>query len=152
MVYSFFDCLFSEAPAADYDALLYIFDPSSIEVDLNPEVFPESEIEWFQVDATCVGTQEIGMAGTDQYRNALGLASRSARADFDPIFPKYYQGQDVFWNSVADLFDFLYYGEKGDMKYPSTIYQEVVDGDPRLRIRGCGYEGGYAIEPAVMVK
>ena len=49
----------------------YFFDPSSIEVELNPDVFPESDIEWMQVDAVC-GVRK-GMMFNDTYAQALGI-------------------------------------------------------------------------------
>ena len=56
-----------------FDANWTFFDPSSIEVELNPDVFPESEIEWMQVDAVAGARQEMNWKGTDPFRQAMGL-------------------------------------------------------------------------------
>ena len=48
-------------------------DPSSVEVELNPDVFPESEIEWMQVDAIAGARKEMNWKGTDLFRQAIGL-------------------------------------------------------------------------------
>lgn len=49
------------------------FDPSSVEVELNSDVFPESEIEWVQVDAIAGARKEMNWNGTDLFRQAMGL-------------------------------------------------------------------------------
>lgn len=49
------------------------FDPSSVEVELNPNVFPEDEIEWMQVDAIAGARKEMSWKGTDPFRQAIGL-------------------------------------------------------------------------------
>ena len=49
------------------------FDPSSIEVELNPNIFPEDEIEWMQVDAIAGARKEMPRKGTDPFRQAIGL-------------------------------------------------------------------------------
>ena len=49
------------------------FDPSSIEVELNPNIFPEDEIEWMQVDAIAGARKEMPWKGTDPFRQAIGL-------------------------------------------------------------------------------
>jgi len=41
------------------------FDPSSVEVELNPNIFPEDEIEWMQVDAVAGARKEMSWKGTD---------------------------------------------------------------------------------------
>ena len=56
-----------------FDANWTFFDPSSIEVELNPEIFPENEIEWMQVDAVAGARQEMNWKGTDPFRQAMGL-------------------------------------------------------------------------------
>ena len=49
------------------------FDPSSVEVELNPNVFHEDEIEWMQVDAIAGARKEMNWNGTDLFRQAIGL-------------------------------------------------------------------------------
>lgn len=54
-------------------AQYYFFDPSSIEVELNPNVFPDDQIEWMQVDAVCGVRKSMLFTGTDPYLQALGI-------------------------------------------------------------------------------
>lgn len=51
---------------------VWFFDPSSIEVDLNPEVFGD-DVEWMRVDAVCLVREGTSWETTDKYRSALGL-------------------------------------------------------------------------------
>lgn len=53
----------------------YVFNPNSIEVELNPNLFPESEIEWMQVDALCVARKSMSDISMDNLRKAFGLQS-----------------------------------------------------------------------------
>lgn len=55
---------------------IMFFDPSSIEVELNPNVFPEDQIEWMEVIPQCGVRAVMMMNGTDKHRQALGLAER----------------------------------------------------------------------------
>ena len=60
--------------------LWYFFDPSSIEVELNPNVFPEDQIEWMQVDALCGVRSTMRYNGTDSYLKALGIGKNELLA------------------------------------------------------------------------
>lgn len=53
----------------------YVFNPNSIEVELNPNVFPEEDIEWMQVDALCVSRKSMNDISMDNIRMAFGLQS-----------------------------------------------------------------------------
>lgn len=136
-------------------ASYYFFDPSSIEVQLNPTLFPESDIEWMQVDATCIGTNQMGIEGTDKYREAFGLAARySIEPDYEALTHHEYIFNDAgfnlpanAWDKLSIPFDFLKFSDdKGDMKYPVTIYTDDVGG-----IFGRGYDNSYAIEPTYII-
>lgn len=52
-----------------------LFDPSSIEIELNPNVFPEDDIEWMCVEAFYGSRKSLGWSGTDGYRDAIGLGN-----------------------------------------------------------------------------
>ena len=52
-----------------------IFDPSSIEIELNPNVFPKEDIEWMCVEALNGSRKSLGWDGTDGYRDAIGLGN-----------------------------------------------------------------------------
>ena len=53
----------------------YVFNPNSIEVELNPNLFPVNEIEWMQVDALCVARKNMNDMSNDNIRKAFGLQS-----------------------------------------------------------------------------
>lgn len=63
--------------------LWYFFDPSSIEVELNPNVFPEDETEWMQVDALCGVRSTMRYNGTDPYLNALGIGKNEIQQRYE---------------------------------------------------------------------
>ena len=90
-----------------------LFDPSSVEVEFNPEVFPEDQIEWIQVDAVCGLRNEVKWEGTDGCRDALGLSKRG-----------YYilsQGKSLgTFGNATQYADFLNWSnEKYDFTYPA---------------------------------
>ena len=63
--------------------LWYFLDPSSIEVELNPNVFPEDQIEWMQVDALCGVRSTMRYNGTDSYLNALGIGKNEIQQRYE---------------------------------------------------------------------
>ena len=132
---------------AYYLCFPYIFDSGSIEVELNPDVFPESEVEWMRVDATCVSTAQLGMTGTDPYRNAFGLQSLTQPFHEDTrVHVIDVQNDPKNKLLYPFLLDFLYYSEeKGSMLYPVPL---VADGG--FLVIGRGYQEGYLIEPGLL--
>ena len=63
--------------------LWYFFDPSSIEVELNPNVFPEDQIEWMQVDALGGVRSTMRYTGTDSYLKALGIGKNEIQQRYE---------------------------------------------------------------------
>lgn len=125
---------------------LYFFDPSSVEVVLNPNSFPESDIEWTEVSALC-GQREDMKDGTiiDKYRQAFGINYNLDVSGPDyALFPGTYMNyQKYYW-----LFDFFYnYNSKDrkDMKYVA----QTPSGMPNQYMCGSGIEGEYYLEPVV---
>ena len=138
------------------------FDPSSVEVELNPNIFPEDEIEWMQVDAIAGCRKEMSWTGTDPFRQAIGL---------EPLADLRYISRDWFWNgynydqswshNLGDknndyVFNFIGTGEyEGqtikDASFP-VQYDVVKTGNTvkplaeELHLYGCGFED-YIIEP-----
>ena len=87
----------------------YFFDPSSIEVELNPNVFPESDIEWMQVDAVC-GVRK-SMMFNDTYAQALGIDNSK-----NNIGKNVHTTNDKNIYSFQDLLEYI--GSSENMKYP----------------------------------
>ena len=92
-------------------AFVTFLDPGSIEVELNPEVFPDDQIEWIQVDALNAARKELHWDGTDDCRNALSLAKRGSYDD---------HGHQIhLYQDMDKCSDFLYWSDdKLDMTYP----------------------------------
>ena len=108
------------------------FDPSSIEVVLNPDLFPESDIEWVEVDALAGVRKE----GTGNFREAFGIPYRLNVSRPTRRFP--YDTHDYFW-----WFDFLYNSEdKFGMEYLHD--HETNSGQ---KISGRCLDGEYYLEP-----
>ena len=59
------------------------FDPSSVEVVLNPNVFPEDQIEWMQVDAVAGARSSLTMNEVDPIRAALGMEALAKKTIVD---------------------------------------------------------------------
>ena len=132
------------------------FDPSSVEVELNPDIFPENEIEWMQVDALAGCRKEMSWKGTDPFRQAIGmkplddLIYASENSEGYPISK--YWGEEIY----DYVFNFIGAGEyegqtidgasfpvKYDVVKTGTIAGPCVE---ELRLFGGGYED-YIIEP-----
>lgn len=113
---------------------IYFFDPSSVEVVLNPEVFPESDIEWVEVDAIA-GDRK---AETGNYRKAFGIPYSLDSKKATDRFP--IQAHDYYW-----WFDFFYNSdEKYGMDY---LHDQQYKGDQL--ISGRCLDSLYYIEPCV---
>lgn len=138
------------------------FDPSSVEVELNPNIFPEDEIEWMQVDAIAGCRKEMSWTGTDPFRQAIGL---------EPLADLRYISRDWFWNgynydqswshNLGDknndyVFNFIGTGEyegqtiegasfpvQYDVVKTGTTVKPLAE---ELHLYGCGFED-YIIEP-----
>lgn len=136
----------------------YFFDPSSIEVELNPNLFPESDIEWMQVNAVC-GVRK-GMMFNDTYAQALGIEKSemdipyavwtySARKYF-PIqdFLKYI---DVDGLSESMKIPYAYNYTDHDANQMGCVYnQDDPSGFSITWVVGRGADD-YAIEPVYVV-
>ena len=147
---------------AGYACFPYFLDPSSIEVELNPNVFPEDEIEWIQVNAIANASRRMGMTGTDRFRTAYGLQPRYRGESETGIITKVYGGLlssidsfDKMCNQYGDelnpFFDYMHASEdKGEMNFPAlVIHEEPSDGKEQF-IYGRGYQDIYALEPALL--
>ena len=138
------------------------FDPSSVEVVLNPNVFPDDQIEWMQVDAIAGARQEMNWTGTDPFRQAIGmepLANKSYTTISEELsYFSHHYGDEVdnyVFNFVGagDFDGQTIEGTNYRIEYPlvKTDYVEhdgYIDDNyqQELHIFGCGTED-YVIEP-----
>ena len=124
---------------------VYFFDPSSIEVSLNPNIFPEDQIEWMQVDALA-GTRfsKNEITGTDAYRQALGLSSRSLERGGWEYKRDFSDGALYGGNIITDFF----YKETENNGFTFPVYgtPEMINGVYDA-VYGRGEDGVYIVEP-----
>ncbi|KWW24261.1 MAG: hypothetical protein F082_1869 [bacterium F082] len=131
----------------------FFFDPSSIEVELNPDVFPESQIEWMEVDAICGASADKQINPRSVYNITGNAALRDAYGVVTP-------GLEPYWPHLVGttpklvedrntcLWDFLYnMNDKHGMDALYTILN-LSNHMSFLKIQGRG-KNGFAIEPQV---
>ena len=152
-------------------ASLYFFDPSSIEVELNPDLFPAADIEYTQVDAYCVSRADNGVRGTDNYRKAFGLQPRCQGGLSDATgYTQYTFGINkevlsenrLSWqldfDRGAHAYDFFYYmDEKPEYySYPAIVSRPKYEGGYYKNgyydaVVGSGKTSAMAFEPMVLI-
>ena len=134
----------SQTSIYPYQGMLYFFDPSSIEVELNPNVFPDYCIEEVVTSAACgLHNSKDVFGSTDKYRTSFGLGDRKFSSPFaESILP---------WAGSA--FNFLYgYDEQVDEldlgnqihRWPLVTYQSKKYG-----IAGTG-DDDFLLEPQML--
>ena len=134
----------------DYLSRPCFFDPSSIEVELNPDVFPESQIEWMEVDAICGASADKQCDPSNGVWNLTGNAAlRDAYGVGTPGLEGYWAGfigtPIMVENRNTCLWDFLYnMNDKHGMDALYTILD--ISYAEWLEIQGRG-KNGFAIEP-----
>ena len=123
------------------------FDPSSIEVELNPDVFPESQIEWMEVDAICGASADKqckpsngvwNLTGNAALRDAYGVGTPG----LEGYWPGYVGTPKLVENRNTCLWDFLY--NMNDKHGMDALYTVLYNWP--LKIQGRG-KNGFAIEP-----
>ena len=163
-VYVYNDCaILEQIPGALHNTLFaafpYFFDPRSVEVELNPDVFPESEIESIQVESTCGVRAATGMTGTDRQREGYGLKSRDLGKSSQNLYALTYINnhvEDILTNYyVPDCFDYManYRSDqdKKMMTYPAKILETgSASNYNREMIYGRGINGSFAVQPALV--
>lgn len=134
----------------------YFFDPNSVEIELNPNIFPTSEIEWVEVDAVC-GARKGSQLRNDALRSAFGVGGSTSR-NFairgwsQHEWKRYYISRELKENDL--LMDFLRdYDDKLGMSQSHVIYSQdngYSFNDKKFSwtetVKGRGADG-YAIEP-----
>lgn len=142
----------------------YFFDPSSIEVELNPDLFPASQVEWTQVEAYCVSHADNGVRGTDNFRKAFGLKQRYDDNYFNGVSMKHIEGDrwQMDFDDLQNVFDFLHYSsDKWGMTYPAVVSTPKYEGGKFSdgskangyydAVVGRGKAGSVALEPMVLL-
>lgn len=98
-----------------------LFDPSSVEVVLNPNVFPKSDIEYVDVKTFCAVRNKTKHDMGSEYRKAFNL----------PVYNQYTLSKEQVYvsdykmNSNNPAWDYLYdCSDKMDMTYPK-VYKDI---------------------------
>lgn len=137
----------------------YFFDPNSVEIELNPNIFPDNEIEWVEVNAICgarAGLQPASEALYAAYGGG-GLLSKTHDGGYmRSVRPASVQGVLSDYGQKDCLWDFLYAkSDKYGMQELHTVYTEEKSHQPNRpgtvykwqeKTQGRG-ANGYAIEP-----
>ena len=132
----------------------YFFDPNSIEIELNPNVFPTDQIDWIEVNSIC-GARSGRQPANDALRSAFGVAGDTKRTIDQWSEPS--SGYMSNHGQKDYLWDFLLTSDnKCGMKELHTVYlseeksYQPNSWDPLFKyndkIQGRGADG-YAIEP-----
>ena len=128
-----------------YRATACLFDPSTVEVVLNPNVFPKDQIEYMYVESFCGVRKNTKHDSSNDYRKAFGLTvnNKYSVSNIGTIV----NDGDIRDNNPA--WDFLYDSDdKLDMKYP-TIYNDCeVEGDAHYALLGRG-DNDFLLEPTL---
>lgn len=118
-----------------------LFDPSSIEVQLNPNVFPEDDIEYVDVQSFCGVRKDTKHDTNNSYRQAFGMG----RNEMFDLTEKVTINEDHNYNNP--VYDYLFDAEdKMDLAYPSTFEEYEWDGDVLTRLAGRG-DSEFLMEP-----
>lgn len=123
----------------------YFFDPN-IQLELNPNVFPEDDIEWIDVNALCFAKES--MQFRDEFRTIYGLDSKEP--DMPDKTARYINAKFAPWDdSSTCLNDFLYAQE--DKLGLQACYRINFSTNVPQEVMGRGGDG-FWLEPIVMVQ
>lgn len=111
----------NEYEAAPNTGCVYFFDPTSVEVELNPELFPEDQIEWIEVDALPGARAANKVTGTDNYRKALGLTDRHLKSKCED----YWKNEDSYWR------DYWFYAFNAEKHEKDDIMGDYLYGESK---------------------
>ena len=142
---------FKDMPPAE--AVVYVFDPTSVEVKLNPNVFDPKEVESVYVSSLCVVRKDSKASSSNDYRKAFGMnENKWYEWDYNLFHYTYpYFTPDVY----SSFYDYLAaYNDKdnSELKFP-TVYRDydsrIDDKNSRTieyKLVGRGNDD-YLIEP-----
>ena len=108
--------IFKEKRGLNY-AVLCVLDPSSIEVELNPNVFNKDNVEYVEVNSVCGVKSETTHKSHANYRKAFGMEAN-----------KVYTGIWNYWT--------------GNENFDNPIFDFYYDADPKMKevVRDCKLE------------
>lgn len=128
---------------------VWFFDPSSIEVDLNPEVFGD-DVDSLRVDAVCLVRDGTSWSSIDKYRSALGLKDRK-------IYQSNYTNSNIqtkidlsdvqAWNTIGNFYsrENLYDRMPEGVFFPISIMHKSSNEDLNMGIWGAGMTDNLSI-------
>ena len=115
------------------------FDPSSVEVELNPNVFPEDKIEWMQVDAVSGLRPSMATSELDQFRTTLGM---------EPLATKNFADDQIRWtkdygSEITDyIFNFVGAENSPEQTLELTYPKSIDNGKTGYTLKGLTYSSG----------
>lgn len=140
----------------------WVFDPTSVEVELNPAIFPQDQIEWMEVDALPGARIANKVTGTDAYRAALGLQPRYSNGHLfsedyingyvdewgTPSYSSWKFNFNVTGENLRDDLTDYFYGEEDThgMTFDVVSPYEHVDSTNQA-VYGRGVKDAYILEP-----
>ena len=118
-----------------------VYDPSSIEVELNPNIFPKDDIEYVDVQSFCGVRKDTNHDTNKSYRQAFGMGRNEM---FKLTNPSSITEDHNYNNPV---YDYLFDAEdKMDLNYPSRFEEYEWNGDVLTRLVGRG-DSEFLLEP-----
>ena len=142
---------------------LWFFDPSSVEVELNPNVFPTNKIDWIQVDAICGAHPANGITATDPFRKAFGLQSRNlgrnnaedyvgGKAYADSRYDDSKAPFKYILNDGNEVLTNFYYGVDNNNGLSYIVQAPLENIGGRIQsYYGVGKDGNFILEPQMAV-
>ena len=122
------------------------FDPSSIEIELNPNAFAGEEIEYMKTQAVWTVRPANNPNGTADYVNALNL--QSTYRDPKGISTKHTENYKKIDEKVADFL----YGQDDKQGMDMVKFKLVEKDDQRTGFYGRGINDKVIIEPVTCLK
>ncbi len=132
-----------EKDRADYNLCFpVLFDPSSVEVELNPNVFPKDDIEYMDVQSFCGVRKDTNHDSNNSYRQAFGM-DRNEKLELTkdaPVITENHQYNNPVYDCLFDS------GDKMGLAYPTRYEEYERSGDLITRLVGRG-DSEFLLEP-----
>ena len=103
------------------EAALCMFDPTSVEVELNPNVFRDQEIEYVHVANLCGVRKGVKHYDNDEYRKAYGMEVNKVLTPMAPRDMNYNTAADDYFHELQDkpgsMVTYADYDKKGNNNF-----------------------------------